>query len=323
MKHSVLVIAALFSLVAISCKKETKSDNGEEPKQVYAVQFDVNDFGQSMGDFEGRKIADGNAPVSRDSLQKYIKFLYYIIYKNGDDVVKRIIQSASDPNFGSMTDSLPQGRYTLSIVGTTDSIRAIDHDPYDPYEEMWNNAISFGYDSDAFYTKLAINVDGELREKVSLSRVLAMISINIKDKIPYSATTMTIEPLLNPDDIWYFRGIPRFLNMPTGTYFHGDRNGTPVYRISERPIPQALRNTTNNTFNYTMLVFDTMTINLDFAVKDNNGIVLGSQKVLNIPVKRNRKITLSGNLFEALAADSGASIIVNPAWDAYGNSAEF
>lgn len=323
MKHSVLVIATLFSLIAVSCKKETKSDNGEEPKQMYAVQFDVNDFGQSMVDFEGRKIADGNAPVSRDTLQKYIKFLYYVIYKNGDDAVKRIIQSASDPNFGTIRDSLPQGRYTLSVVGTTDSVRAIDHDPYDPYEEMWQNAISFGYNSDAFYKRLIINVDGELREKVSLSRILAMISINIKDKMPYSAATMTIKLQAYPEDPWNYVGIPRYLNMPTGNYFHGDRNGIPTYETFERPIPEEFRNQTNTTSNYTILMLDTTRIILNFSVKDNNGNVLGSKKILNIPVKPNRKITLSGNLFDGLAADSGASIIVNPAWEAYGTSIEF
>jgi hypothetical protein len=98
-------------------------------------------------------------------------------------------------------------------------------------------------------------------------------------------------------------------------YFRGDRNGVPHYDIYESPIPEAFRNKTNNTFNYTILMLDTARITMNFSVKDNNGRVLGAKKVLNIPVKRNRKVTLSGNLFDGLAADSsGASIIVNPEW---------
>jgi hypothetical protein len=206
-------------------------------------------------------------------------------------------------------------------VGTTDSIRIIEED--DSYDDMWNNAIRFGYNSDAFYKRLIINVDGELREKISLNRILAMISINIKDKMPYSAETISIEPEVYPEDPYNY--VFRYLEMPTGKYFRGDRNGVPHYDRYESPIPEAFKNKTNNTFNYRILMLDTTRISMNFSVKDNNGNVLGSKKVLNIPVKPNGKVTLSGNLFDGLTADSsGASIIVNPAWDSsYWGSVEF
>lgn len=323
MKHSLLVLVAVFYMVAVSCKKETKSDSGEESKQKYAVQFEVDDFEQSMVDFDGRKIVDGNAPAGKDSLQKYIKYLYYVIYNNTNySAVKRVIQKASDPDFGSLRDSLPMGRYTLSVVGTTDSIW-INEGPYDPYEEMWLEAVHFGYASDGFYKKLAINVDGELREKVRLSRILAKLSINIKDKMPYSAATISMLPRLYPDQGEYSQLIS-YLDIKNGTYFRGDRNGPPYYHEYTRPIPEELRNTTNNTFDYTILILDTTRLTIDFSVKDNNGKVLGGKKMLNIPFKPNRKVTLSGNLFDGLAQDSsGASIIVNPDWNSVSNRIEF
>jgi len=321
MKHSLLVLVAVFYMVAVSCKKETKSDSGEESKQKYAVQFEVDDFEQSMVDFDGRKIVDGNAPVGKDSLQKYINYLYYSIYGSTLSRPKRVIQKASDPDFGTIKDSLPMGRYTLAVLGTTDTIRK-DLDNTFPQDQPWLDAVSFGYASDAFYKKLIINVDGELREKVSLSRILARLSINIKDKMPYSAATITMLPRRFPDEGDY-SGLYRYLSMKGG-YWNEDKNGPFYYYEYARPIPEALRNTTNNTFDFTILMLDTTRVNIAFSVKDNNGKVLGSKKMLNIPFKPNRKVTLSGNLFDGLAQDSsGASIIVNPEWNSVSNPVEF
>jgi len=319
MKHSLLILVAVFYMVAVSCKKETKSDSGES-KQKYAVQFEVDDFEQSMVDFDGRKIVDGNAPIGKDSLQKYIKYLYYVIYGTSNGP-KRIIQKASDPDFGTIKDSLPMGRYTLAVLGTTDTLTK-NLIPVNPEDVYWNDAISFGYASDGFYKKLIINVDGELREKISLSRILAKLSINIKDKMPYSAATMTMLPRRYPDEGEY-SGLYRYLSMKGG-YWNQDKNGPFYYHTYERPIPEALRNTTNNTFDFTILMLDTTRLNIAFSIKDNNGKVLGSKNILNIPFKPNRKVTLSGNLFDGLAQDSsGASIIVNPEWNSVSNPVEF
>lgn len=310
MKNYVLALASMFCLAVVSCKKDNQPDKGEESKSKYAVQFNFNEFTISEGDFGGRKI-EGNPQAAKDTLKKYAGYLYYLVYDVNGQLIRKILQNASNPEFGLIKDSLPQGRYTAAVLATKDSVTI---------QSLFLNQEGVLFDlpgTDAFYKRSIFNVDGEVKETINLNRIMAKLSINIKDKMPYSADNLTVLPQAYPGEpdipmgqIGTYNG----LDLQYGTYFLTARYQY-IYTAYTQPIPEALRNTTNNWFDYYILAVKPEKIKVSFSVKDNNSNVLGAKTVLDVAIEPNKRTILYGNLFDDLVADtSGVGVILDPVW---------
>jgi hypothetical protein len=310
MKTYVLALASMFCLAIVSCKKDNQPDKGEESKPKYAVQFNFNEFTLSEGDFGGRKI-EGNTQTAKDTLSKYVGYLYYLVYDSNEQLIRKILQNASNPGFGLIKDSLPQGTYTVCVLATKDSVTVQNIFPCP-------ECVLFDLPgTDAFYKKSIFNVDGEVKETINLSRIVAKLRINIRDKMPYNADSLTVlpqaypgEPNLPMGQVGHYNGF----DLRYGTYFISTGNQY-VYSSYTQQIPEAFRNTSDNWFDYYILAASAAKIKVRFSVKDNNGNVLGAKNVLDVTIEPNKRTVLYGNLFDDLAADtSGVGVILDPVW---------
>lgn len=311
MKNYVLAIASLLSLAVVSCKKDSQPDKGEEAKPKYAVQFDFNEFTFTEGGFGDRIIVDGDSPLAKDTLKKYANYLIYFVWDVDGNQVRKIRQNSSNPDFGLIKDSLPMGRYTVAVVATKDSVSLLSDYTY--IEKVLFTLPG----TDAFYKRSIFNVDGNVQETISLDRIMAKLSINIKDKMPYSADNMTILPQAYPGE----PNIPmghvghyNVLDLKNGTYGSTARYDY-IYSAYTHPIPEAIRNTTNTWFDYYILALKPEKIKVSFTVKDNNDNILGNKTVLDVGIEPNKRTILYGNLFDDLEADtSGVGVILDPVW---------
>ena len=108
-----IYITTILSVFLFSCKKEhTKTTDNT----LHKVTFTVNGFTKGTAPFN---ISGSRHPVTdaltADTLNG-INYLVYSVYDATGVYVHSILQSSDQSNFGSITDNLVAGNYTVSIA---------------------------------------------------------------------------------------------------------------------------------------------------------------------------------------------------------------
>jgi len=142
MKNILLTLTGVC-LILFSCKKE-ESQQVSKPSvtaKKYAVQFNISDFEQSVGEISGKRT--NSISATGDSLKYVINNLLYLAYDSTGAEVGRIRHGINVPSFdlfasykniyhsptfeyfrdynepfGSIVDSLPSGKYTIVLLGS-------------------------------------------------------------------------------------------------------------------------------------------------------------------------------------------------------------
>jgi hypothetical protein len=207
------IALAVIVLILFSCKKESANKSAKDtglPKKTYEVGFKVSGFTESTKPLSTKAVNT----VTTGQLKDKIKYLHYFIFSVYIDDLDNIFytevstgkQLATDPDFGTINQTLEAGHYAIYFIGT----QAPGH-----YKFVFKTAVSpipiFYYDDgsvyETFHKALQLDISGPSTQAVELKRTVAEISVKITDPLPASANAIRLS----------FGDAPRGLDMNSGT----------------------------------------------------------------------------------------------------------
>lgn len=301
-KYNLLLLAVL--LATFACQKPASDPNPVKPgnAEKFAVNFKVSGFSQV--------IVDNARSADTTVLQNVRKLIYVAFDANTGQVVSRQNKIAGDTTFGEFRDSLPTGRYVVTVTGIKDTTGAeIATDPLGVY------IVYPG--TDLFYKRTIISVSGSADENMTLDRVVSRLMYQFKGRIPYNARKISIWPHYL-DDVY---GISPFLDFYTGSNLASQHYHYAPYYYS---IPDSLIGHDGLTLNtYLMNPSGTQSTDVEISVTDSTGKVISSKAIYSVMIENNKTTLLSGYIFDSIPASGGVQVKVNPNWSTDTIKAEF
>lgn len=251
------------------------------------VRVNVNDFTITEGMFPTR----GEEPVDDYAGVKAIDLAFY----EGTTEVYKHTQMRDDGStyttFGSFECDLPIGNYTMVVIGRGYSVG-------DVFE--LNSPTSAGYTSErareTFCATQSVTVTSStpLDLTITLSRIIAKLHIVSTDERTASVTKIRT------------------------TYGAGGKSFNPTTGLATVNSGFAVTNTPSSAVttldvgNYAFLATDEQTMDITIEALDAGENVLFTKVVSNVPLRRNRVTTLTGQVFTA--GTSSATFQVDSDW---------
>lgn len=274
------------SLLVVSCsKKEVLTTS--QPEGFAHIRVGVNDFTITEGEFPTR---DGE-PVIEYAGVKAIDLAFY----EGTTEVYKHTQMRDDGStyttFGSFECDLPIGNYTMVVIGRGYSVG-------DVFE--LNSPTSAGYTTErareTFCATQSVTVTSStpLDLTITLSRIIAKLHIVSTDERMASVTKIRT------------------------TYGAGGKSFNPTTGLATVNSGFAVTNTPSSAVttldvgNYAFLATDEQTMDITIEALDAGENVLFTKVVSNVPLRRNRVTTLTGQVFTA--GTSSATFQVDSDW---------
>lgn len=299
-----LLVSSCFTL---SCKKAHHSDPDPDPK-TYSVNFSLSGFRQAIASAPGSKQVNGiktNAtptPVTAD----YFKMIHYRVYNTINthySLFHSLSIDSSASNFGTISDRLPAGNYTVGIAAGMAGLK-FDERVFNTAGDV-TSGISYGYANpqnlawkDAFFDKFELTVSGDINQNVTLSRVVGQLEVNIEDAIPVNAKTIAVT--VTNDAFYYVFNTeqPEMTRPMTFTTLIPDvAKGKPNFKVS------SLIANTVAPFVVKITCYDANQKNIGPGVT-----------VPNVTCQKNTRTILSGKLFDYSSFDT-FTIGINNDWD--------
>jgi len=312
--NKLLVLLPLCALL-FSCKKENKDKSIEENKK-YPISFNVNGFTQSSTPIAVN--ADSKEVFSDKKQNAVVTFYYtrlmFIVYDASGKQVSRLEQTllasndknlyrisnntkklVNTNNFGSITDTLAAGQYTLVVVGCSPNAglnRPRDGSVSPAYSDLYPTAdlaAATLYPSAAEYTEETFLYKGSLivnntmgAQTIKPTRITGKITLNIEDEIPANASYVLYNVNNNYGAIQLSNNallsrVPD--NLRTGYTLKAIEKGKPGFQVSW--------NILNTTSPITAII----------AFYDVNNNLLVTKTIDNIVVKPNENTLVTGNVF--------------------------
>ena len=303
MKKTIFV--AVFALLAAACSNDCNDDEVEKPVEgsdvTAKVTVHVNDFSIVMESLDAEVMTrSAENPATYKSVGAIDLVLFDADGKNVYSKTQFKKQTSTYTTFGEFTCDLPVGHYTMVVIGRG----YFDGDAF-----TLTSPTSAGYTSErareTFVAKQNVTVTSSapLNLNVTLSRIVS--SINIISTDGRSTGVAKIRTT-------YAKGSKSF-NPSTG--FATDDAGFVLTNT-----PSAAIGSPINVSSFVFLATDEEKMNITIEVLDASNNVLFTKVVENVPLKRNRKTTLTGAMFTA--PTSAASFKVETSW-LDGNSVSF
>ena len=292
---TLLICIALSS----ACKKSSNQAS-ESPKTD--ATFTVADFSQSVA-----PMAKSNSAVLDigDTLRNYADHLIYRVYNSSGTLVSSKDQTSSSPAFGTITDRLEPGNYTIVFVASTEAIGyqynllssalIFGHDPgFEQVNGVRVQRLSRAWE-DTFLKKINITFGtSPFVETVRLDRLVGALELNLEAGVPAEVSRIAIS--VEYDQNTY--------NVNTGV-----RSST-LIKTKEFIIADSDRGQPDKKF--LMHVINVTRPQLITIKAFNAQNELITQKMINnVTFFQNKKTILTGNL----NVSSAFIITVNPVWD--------
>lgn len=310
MKAIITVFATILFFSA--CSKKANNNEGQpdpiDNSKKYAVQFNITSFSQEIGNFDGRK-AGGTAKTSADSLRQYVNYLLYNVYDATASRIKTIYQTSSDSTFGVIRDSLPAGKYVISITASKDSAFKDPADYIDPIYTRDGVGLRGGIPgTDIFYKRVEISVDGTVNQPMELARVVSKLKINLKDKMPFDAGFISFEMI---DSFRSSSNLPAFLDFQNGIISGGyhDLERYPAYKVR---VPDSAKGKTDFSIETYVLNSKQIPTIIALTATDTLDHYIIRKAIPNVTLEVNRKTILSGKLF--VDPGTGVNTSINTQW---------
>ncbi|TWF40682.1 hypothetical protein FHW36_104365 [Chitinophaga polysaccharea] len=292
-KHYLPLLAVLLAVFA--CQKPASDPSPAKPgsSEKFAVNFKVSGFSQVIA---------GNARSADTSvLQNAQKLIYVAFDANTDQMVSQQIKIASDSTFGEFRDSLPTGRYVVTVTAIKDTTCAA------PVTDPLGVTI-FKQGADIFYKRAIVSLTSSVDQNMALDRVVSKMVYQFKGRIPFNAKKVSIRPYLAEAP----STLSSLLDFYTGT---NKRNQHYNYYAYEYPIPDSLIGKEGLTIS-TYMINPAGTMSADFSVhiSDATNKYIGGADIYKVLLKTNQTTLLTGYLFDSIPAGGGVQVKVNPNW---------
>lgn len=283
-----LLLALSVSIFIFSCKKDNKNGPGTK----YKVQFNVSGFSQQIvGVASKNKQINGFHADQAAPLTYAIDQLHYYAYNSSSDSLVSVVnQDSTFANFGTIDDYLLPGTYFIVIAGSKAG------DTYDsgPVYKDADIRATPGTWPDTFSQVFSLTIGTQpINQDVTLKRIVGKLSVLITDKLPATASTLSI----TFNDASYYQ-------FSTGTL--SVQPGSLTYSIPASAIGIA-------NFKKSLLMLNIVSpFTVLISCADSTGKVLGQSTITNVTIQQNTETVLSGSLF---GSNVGFGLTLNQAWD--------
>ncbi|MFD2164583.1 FimB/Mfa2 family fimbrial subunit [Paradesertivirga mongoliensis] len=287
----ILLLILTYGIVLSACQK----DNASAPlsdAQKYKVSFVV------AGESDLFSKSGSTISAAGDTLNNHANMLYYYVYNSSGVFVKKMTQTSSMPNFGTVTDSLPTGNYSIFMLATHAEIALVEESSFSTVAFGHNSYFPFG---DAFLKSFQLTIGTQnVNQTVRLDRVVGGLEITILDEIPANAAYIDIALWNDANSYSISQGVS------SGTYHSGAR-----FTLTASDKGQK-----NRKFLFHVLNTHSPIPEIKIYAKDAQNQQIAFKKVNDVWFYKNKKTSLSGNLFPQTATpESSFSVVVNPTWD--------
>ena len=265
----------LFAIVATTMLVGCVNDNEPEVNNFKRVKIAV---GGDM-DFIQTRLAANDKEMTDLWVFDYI----------GTELMQTVHQTPSDENWGSPEMMLAYGDHTLYFVASRGSQPTVT-----------GTVIKWGGPSDTFWNEKTATVgkDSPANLAVTLQRVSTRLRVKLKDFIPAEMASVTIAA-----DTWY-----NSIDFKTGMTKESYAESRQI------SIPEEYKETTGQ---LTMSLFGLSDIgewitNVTLTAKDNDGKVIGTATIEDVPFDRNRTSDYTGYLF---GKDNTVDVTLDDTWE--------
>lgn len=303
-----LLSSLLFlSTLLFACKKEHSTGlNNVKDNTLHKVTFNIKVFSQQITGLNS--ISQRSSNLTTDAVDpsleanRQIKTLLYAVYDSQGNGVHIIKQKSTDANFGSFTDNLAAGSYTIVFAGGGSSF-IIESTAKDGISRLKDDAILHdpAGTGEIFYKKITITVVSGVNnnQSIDLTRLTSKFQLVIKDAIPTGTTSVGVH------------GITSFTIYMVGA----DAGGKSRTMTMSQPVTSTDIGTKNFTFTSVGLLPypGTLQVRL-FATNQSN--VETAEKSVNITTAPNTMTILTGNLFGGSGGGDGFVPKVDTSWNA-------
>jgi hypothetical protein len=303
--------AILFLLVAVafcsSCKKDQKKDF-VLPAKTYKVNFNVADFTQTLvGNSANNLHTDGLKTNTTPPLSSVIDEIDYYVFNSAGVLKHYLKQQSTVTNFGTITDALPAGTYTVVFAAGKTGLYVFQNGLTNSWLEGYGTHDPLLPWQDTFFKKISLTVgDADINQSVALDRIVSQLTVNIEDVIPANAYSIKITA----------RTYTQFF-FDTGSIIKAGTNNTPNDNFAATiVIPASAKGTTNYKASISTLNTDAPST-VVIGCYDSAGNALASVSVNNVIVHTNTQTILSGQLF---GTNNLFGITVNSKWDTINSS---
>lgn len=316
-----LLLSAMAAVFLFGCKKD-HSTPGSAAQKKYPVTFNMTDFTQTISSVSGKQQVNNlKADAATANIAAYTKVLYLIIYNSSGNMVRRLEQVSTVPNYGVIADSLAAGTYTVIIAAGQSALKSNAGSPnggkpsfttlsdgvlyyLDPtatnvgvttryFEGTWN---------DTFFNKFQFTVtNGPVNQTVNLSRIVSKLEVDFNDVIPSNAASVDL--FLSKENFQYALGTASPIIADTIT--------------THFSVPDSVKGTSNYTFS--QLVLNTATqFNVTLRAYDAAHHLLATHEIPNVSCQVNKRTILSGNFSNQGVNNNnnGFSVSLDPNWGA-------
>ena len=269
-----------FGMIAASCSNESVNgvENAVENVQV-PVQVHVSDFSVSVENISGGTTRAAADPATYDGV-KALTLAFYA--GDGTEAFKTTQMKGAleeGETFGEFTLSLPMGNYTMVVIGhgLNDGEPAVTLTS--PTEATFGEYPA----RETFATTQTVNITNASAVDINatLNRIIAKLKVVSTDGRVANATSVRMT----------FAAGGRAFNPTTGLAI---TNGG----FSNAVNISAAAGSNSTSVSYLFLTTDEQTMDVTIETLDEDGAVLFSKTVENVPFKRNRVTQLTGAMYQ-------------------------
>jgi len=308
----------MICVIFISCKKE-HSTHTDPAQTSHKVSFNVG-FSQQTVDFNTGilKVNGIKTNTTVTALADKISVLYYAVYDSVGKTVHIIKQLSTASGFGTYTDILKPGKYTVVVAGgqTFFSLGADSHYGV-PTSSLSTDVMSYyaadgignPFNKDTYYKKMLITVtNSDSNQSFVLDRVESQLIVTIKDAIPSNVKTILItSATAQPDRVLINTGAPLLSAGRTTTYL-----------VVTDTVKSTDVGTTNFQLKTLFLSSQPFTLNIlasDSLSPGTAGANYVAAKTVTVTGAPNTQTILSGNLFGGGGGGNGLNVKIDTAWN--------
>lgn len=175
-------MTVMLAVAFISCEKvelPNADNNGNPQEDGVSISF-------TIANIEQVAFNDGVTQTRAAAITSLCSRITFAFFQN-DEKIKQVSQKASDNGFGSLTVSLPSGKYKFVVLA---------HNGTDNPTVTSLDKITFGNNgklADTFYYYGELDATESKDVNLSLKRVVAMVRFIITDAVPADVKKMKLE----------------------------------------------------------------------------------------------------------------------------------
>ncbi len=283
-----LSMFSFMTLCLFSCGKSGSPE--PESSDLYPINFSLTGFSQVV--VEGKSAVF--SPSDGENQGNFIRYLHYYIYDSGGNLVKNINQGTDNADFGTISDKVNAGTYTVVFIGSKND------DPVGSTAYLSTvRVISSAADDDLYFKKIPITVGkDDVNQEVTLDRVTSYLELRVLDVLPAEVARV---------DFTVVNDYSNFQISSASVVTSGTK--------CEKKVSKTLANEnerTNVTINVSVLN-DAGPLTVSIGCFNEKGVSVKALGIQNVQCVRNKKTILSGKLF---TNPSGSfKVGVNGEWD--------